>query len=78
VNEEEKKYEVTVLARETITTFPRLGEAVRTVLVTYVAAGLPPATIEIPEEKYSLNLEKKLVREDIERRLKVRPETYTV
>jgi len=78
VREGRREYEVTILARETITTFPRLGVAKRVVLVTYVAAGLPPATVEIPEEEYSLELEKRLIREDIERRLKERPETYTV
>jgi len=52
--------------------------AKRVVLVTYVAAGLPPATVEIPEEEYSLELEKRMIREDIERRLEERPETYTV
>jgi len=43
-----------------------------------VAAGLPPNTIHIPAEEYSLEHEKQLIRKDIERRLKVKPETYTV
>jgi len=78
VAEEKKEYEVTVLSRDTVTTFPRIGEAVETVMVTYVAAGLPPRTLNIPKEEYTLDLEKKLIREDIEKRLKVKPETYKV
>jgi len=76
--EEEKEYEVTVLSRDDVTTFPRIGEAVETRMVTYVAAGLPPATIDIPKKEWTLELEKKLIREDIEKRLKVKPETYKV
>jgi len=78
VAEEKKEYEVTILMRETVTTYPRIGEPVETTMITYVAAGLAPNTITIPKEKYSLELEKKLIREDIERRLKVKPETYKV
>jgi len=73
-----QEYEVTIISRETITTYPRIGEAVRTVLVTYQAADLPPATISIPEAEYSLEEEKKRIRADIERRLKVKPEVYRV
>jgi len=76
--EERKEYEVTVLSHDDITTFPRIGEAVETRMVTYVAAGLPPMTINIPKKEWTLELEKKLIREDIERRLKFKPETYRV
>jgi len=75
---EEEEYEVTIIGREEITVFPRLREAVRVKMVTYVAAGLPPATIEIPLEEYSLEREKELILEDIKRRLAFRPETYRV
>jgi len=75
---EEGAYEVTVISRETVTTYPKLRVPVETVLVTYVAAGLPPGTITILKEEYSLDLEKKRIREDIERRLKVKPEVYKV
>jgi len=78
MSEEEKKYNVTILSRRTVSTFPRLGEEVRMVYVTYVAAGLPPATVMIPEEEYSVELEKETIRKDIEERLKRKPETYTV
>jgi len=78
VEEEKREYEVVILGRDEIVVYPRLGEAVPTMMITYVAAGLPPATIEIPKAEYSLELEKKLIREDIERRLKFKPETYRV
>jgi len=74
----EEGYEVTVIARDEVTTYPKLRTPVTNVLVTYVAAGLPPATITIPKDEYSLEKEKELVRADIERRLKFKPETYRV
>jgi len=75
---EEQEYEVTIIGREEVTVFPRLREAVRVYMITYVAAGLPPATIEIPVEEYTEEREKELIRADIERRLKFKPETYKV
>jgi len=73
-----EEYEVTVLSRQEVTTYPKIRQPVVTVMVSYVAAGLPPATVTIPKAEYSLDLEKKLIREDIERRLKIKPETYKV
>jgi len=52
--------------------------AVETRLVTYVGAGLPPSTISIPKEEWTPELEKKLIREDIEKRLLIKPETFKV
>jgi len=78
VAEEKREYDVTVLSRHTITTFPKIGTPAETVLVTYVAEGLPPHTLHIPKEEYTLEMEKKLIREDIERRLKAKPERYKV
>jgi len=75
---EEEKYEVTVIARDDVTTYPKLGVAVETRLVTYVGAGLPPSTISIPKEEWTPELEKKLIREDIEKRLLIKPETFKV
>jgi len=75
---EKPEYEVTVLSRDEVVTYPKLATPVVTVQVTYVAAGLPPATVSIPKAEYSLELEKEKIREDIERRLKVKPETYKV
>jgi len=78
VAEEKKQYDVTVLSREEVTTFPKIAQPVVNVLVTYVAAGLPPATVTIPKDKWSPEEEKRVIREDIERRLKFKPETYRV
>jgi len=74
----EPEYEVTVLSRQEVTTYPKIRQPVVTVMVTYVAAGLAPATVMIPKAEYSLDLEKKRIREDIEKRLKVKLETYKV
>ena len=73
-----EEYNVTVLPRDTVTTYPKIGVAVDTILVTYVAAGLPPNTLNILKEEWTPELEKKLIREDIEKRLKKKPETYKV
>lgn len=71
-------YNVTVLSRTPITTYPKLNVPLVTMYVTYVSAGLSPGTVTIEKAKYSKALEKKLVREDIEKRLKRKAEIYTV
>jgi len=73
-----KEYEVTVLSRREITIYPRVGEELKQLLITYVAAGLPPETITIDKEKWTLEKEKAYIRERIEKRLKEKPETYKV
>ena len=72
--EEEREYEVTVIARDDVTTYPKIGVAVETRMITYVGAGLPPNTIRILVEEWTLDLEKTRIREDIERRLKEKAE----
>jgi len=74
----EPEYDVVVLAREEETRFPKIATPVIYMRITYVAAGLPPETIWIPKPEYSIEEEKKRIREDIERRLKLKPETYKV
>jgi len=74
----EPEYEVTVLSRQEIVEYPKIRTPVPVYVVTYVAAGLPPATISIPKEKWTKELERSIIRKDIERRLKVKPETYKV
>jgi len=71
---EKKEYEWTVLSRTTITTYPRLGEAVETVFVTYVGEGLPPATVMIPKKEWSQEREDEQIARDIHKRLQVKPE----
>jgi len=75
---EGERYEVTVIRRRDITVYPKIRQPLRVRLVTYSAAGLPPRTLSIPKEEWTLEREKQLVRRDIERRLKIRPEVYTV
>jgi len=74
----EEEYEVTVLSRDEVTTFPTPATPVEQVLVTYVAAGLPPATITIVKAEYTKAREQELIKADIQRRLKMVPETYKV
>lgn len=73
-----EEMEVTVLSREKVTTFPKIATPVINVLITYVAAGLPPATVTIVEDKWNQTEEKRVIREDIERRLKQKAETFRV
>ena len=78
MSKEKKEYDVTILDRSEVTVYPKLGEKQVQVMITYVAAGLPPKTIIIPKEEYSLEKEKELIRKDIEERLKKKPEVYKV
>ena len=73
-----QEYNVTVLPRDDVKTYPKMGVEVETRMVTYVAAGLPPNTLSILKEEWTPELEKKLIREDIEKRLKAKPETFKV
>jgi len=75
---EKQKYKVTILARDDVTKFTEEGEPIEIKRITYVAAGLPPAPVEIPKAEYTLDKEKELVRKDIEERLKRKPEVYEV
>lgn len=78
--EEEPKtqYSVTILSRRDIVTFPRLGEQRTMVQVTYIGESLPPKTLRIDKEEYSLETEKALIKADIEARLAEKPEGYRV
>lgn len=78
MTEEKREYEVTILSRDQVSIFPKVGEEVKQLLVTYVGAGLPPATVTIDKEKYTEDLEKKLIRADIERRQKRKPTVIKV
>jgi hypothetical protein len=78
VAEKKAEYEVTVISRDEVTTFPKIAQPVVNILITYVAADLPPATITIPKAQWTAEYEKRLIREDIERRMKVRPESFRV
>jgi len=47
-------------------------------MITYSTAELAPATIFIPAEKWTKELEKELIRKDIERRKKIKPEIIRI
>ena len=73
-----REYDVTVIKRDEVTTFPKIAKPVVSVLVTYVAAGNPPRTVTIPKDKYTPDLEKRVIREDLEKKLKEKAETFKV
>lgn len=75
---EKKEYNVTVLSRREISVFPKVGTEVKQLLITYVAAGLPPHTITIEKKKHTTLLEKAEIRKSIEKRLTEKPESFTV
>ena len=75
---EEKKYEVTILSRDLITVYPQPEKPVKQYLITYMTPGLPPATVEIDEDKWTPENEKRMIRADIERRRKWKPEVTKV
>ena len=72
------EYDVVVLSRDDITTYPKLNKPAITVMVTYVGAGLPPFTIRIPKDGWTPEQEKTLIRASIDDRLKKKPEGYRV
>lgn len=71
-------YNVTVLSRTEIETYPKLGEKELRVHTTYVAAGLAPKTIFMPKDEWTAEKEKAAIRKDIEARLKEKPEAFMV
>jgi len=73
-----EEYDVTVLSRDEVTTYPKLATPVVTVILTYVAAGLPPHSVNVLKAEWTLQKEKELIRKDLQERLKKRPETYKV
>lgn len=64
---EELPKEVQIIDIDEVTTYPRIGEAKKQVVVTYVAPGYPPRTLFIPKEEYSEEKLKELIIEDLKR-----------
>jgi len=58
---------VRILRRTPITTSPRPGEVVRTLAISYIADDRPVRTIWIDEEKWSEEVEKQMIKADIEK-----------
>jgi hypothetical protein len=75
VPEEKKEYSWTVLSRDEIVTYPKIGQAVKTIVVTYVGEGLPPRSVFIPKDEWTQAKEDEVIARDIHERLKFRPET---
>ena len=75
---EKKEYDVTVLRRQEVKTYPKIGIEAKNMLVTYVAAGLAPATLTFPLQEYSEKKEKEQIRKHILERLQQKPETIKV
>lgn len=76
--EAERKYDVTILSRDEVTTYPKIGQPLIVKQITYVAAGLPPHTLFVPKDQYTPEFEKKAIREDVDKRLAAQPESYKV
>lgn len=70
--------EYRVLTRREIVIAAGLPTEFTQVLVTYDAPGFPPLTVFISKAEYSLELEKKLILEDLARRKAAKPETFRV
>jgi len=66
----EVKYRVRILDRREFTAVDEQGRFVPVVSVLYATATLPPGIVTIPKERWSPEEEKRVIREDIERRLK--------
>jgi len=75
---EKVEYEVEIIDRREIITYPRIRQPVTTIAITYVAAGLPPETMFIPKAEYTVEEEKKRIKKRIEERLAFKPEVYKV
>lgn len=78
MSNEERRHNVTVLARDERTTFLKVGEPITMNLTTYIAAGLPPHTVRIPKDDWTTELERIVIKDSIESRLAKKPESYRV
>lgn len=75
---EPARYKVTVTSRRTIDIPRPVGEPEKQLVITYTAAGMAPQTIFIMKDEYSLDLEKSMIREAVEKRLAEQLESYEV
>jgi len=72
------EYEVTILPPTELTVYPEPLKPMKVIRVTYLYPGLAPGTVTISKEEYTEELMKKLIRKDIERRLKIKPRRLVV
>ena len=73
-----EEYNVVILSRAPVTIYPALDKREERIIITYVAAGLPPGTINVLKSDWTAEKEKLLIRKDIESRLKHKTESYKV
>jgi len=74
VAEQGEEREEVQVTRTEITTYPVPDKPFITVMVTYTAKDMPPATLFIPKQEWTPEEEAKRIREDLERRRKAKPE----
>jgi len=74
----EEGIEVRIISRTETTQYPRLRTPVRVKHIVYRAQGMPLRSIFIPVEEWSLEREKELIKQDIERFKALAPEVYRV
>ena len=73
-----KTFNVTVLSRREVSVFPKVGVEEKQLRVTYIAAGLAPHTLTFKKTEHTPEKEKRDIRESIEKRLKEKPDKFTV
>jgi len=69
---------VTIIRRTDLPTYPEPGKVVVVRAITYQADMMPPRTIYINRDEWSLELEKEQIKHDIEKVKAEVPETYEV
>jgi len=74
----QEELEVTILSRDDITTYPRLREAVKVRVITYLAPGMPARTVRIPVEEWSPEREAQEIARDIKAYREFRPEVKRI
>jgi len=75
---EKVEYHVTIVDRHETPVFVAPEQAVVMKVITYSYGDFPPRTIWIPLKEYSPEREKEEIRKDIEKLLKIKPETIVV
>ena len=77
--EEKREYKVQIIAERDVTTTPALGEPRTTVVITFTTPALTfPVTVFLEKEKDTPEERKRVIRDEIEKRLKFKPTTLTV
>ena len=74
----EAEIEVRIIRERVVTTTPKLGEEARTMVVTFVAPGLPPLTVWIPEEEDTPEARAAAIRSKIQAALATEKKTLKV